>query len=167
MNNEEIKEILYKFDKILENYELDKKFGQFSVDSICHLFPQEIITIKNYITNLPEKVKNQKKEIQRLYKQRNRFARKYDYLKQENEKLKCRNKILAEDVSRDVIKHDVIQTVCGIPIEEIPELINYKSKYNKVLELLNRHDKDTGDIYYKYNSRFVKSELKERIREIK
>ena len=36
----------------------------------------------------------------------------------------------------------------------------------KTIELLNRHDIDTGDIYYKYNGRFVKSELKERIREI-
>lgn len=51
MNNE-IKEILDKFDKVLENYELDKKFGQMSVDSICHLFPSEMVAIKDYITNL-------------------------------------------------------------------------------------------------------------------
>ncbi len=49
---DEIKEILDKFDKVLENYELDKKWGQMSVDSICHLFPNEMIIIKNYITNL-------------------------------------------------------------------------------------------------------------------
>ena len=38
-------------------------------------------------------------------------------------------------------------------------------RITKAIELLNRHDIDTGDIYYKYNNRFVKSELKERIRE--
>lgn len=53
MDNE-IKEILNKFDKVLENYELDKKFGQMSVDSICHLFPNEMTIIKDCITNLQE-----------------------------------------------------------------------------------------------------------------
>ena len=53
--NDKIKEILDRFDKKLENYELDKKFGQLSIDSICHLFPSEIITIKDYITSLQEK----------------------------------------------------------------------------------------------------------------
>lgn len=80
---EEIKEILYKFDKVLENYELDKKTKSFSVDSICHLFPNEMITIKNYITNLQKenerlrmelnshKLKNEKATslIKRLQKQ--------------------------------------------------------------------------------------------------
>ena len=51
---DEIKETLNKFDKVLENYELDKKWGELSVDSICHLFPNELITIKDYITNLQE-----------------------------------------------------------------------------------------------------------------
>ena len=59
---DEIKEILDKFDKVLENYELDKKWGQMSVDSICHLFPSEMVAIKDYITNLQEK----DKEIERL-----------------------------------------------------------------------------------------------------
>ena len=60
---DEIKEILDKFDKVLENYELDKKFGQMSVDSICHLFPSEMIIIKDYITNLQEELKNKNKII--------------------------------------------------------------------------------------------------------
>ena len=55
--NEEIKEILNKFDKVLENYELDKKTKSFTVDSICHLFPNEMIIILNYITNLQKENK--------------------------------------------------------------------------------------------------------------
>lgn len=54
---EEIKKVLDKFDKVLENYELDKKWGQMSVDSICHLFPNEMIIIKDYITDLQEENK--------------------------------------------------------------------------------------------------------------
>jgi len=59
----EIKEILDKFDKVLENYELDKKFGQMSVDSICHLFPNEMITIKDCITNLEQENEMAIKEL--------------------------------------------------------------------------------------------------------
>ena len=54
---EEIKYILDKFDEVLENYELDKKLGQMSVDSICHLFPSEIITIKDYIQQKESMIK--------------------------------------------------------------------------------------------------------------
>lgn len=54
MNKEELNKILNKFDKVLENYEIDKKIGQLSVDSVCHLFPTEIIAIKDYIKYLEQ-----------------------------------------------------------------------------------------------------------------
>ena len=41
-----------------------------------------------------------------------------------------------------------------------------KDKLSKVETLIINHNCDTGDIYYKYNSKFVKSELKQRILEI-
>ena len=47
-------EIKEKFKKKLESYEIDKKCGQLSVDSICHLFPNEVETILNYIEELEE-----------------------------------------------------------------------------------------------------------------
>ena len=47
--SEEINKILDKFDRTLEEYELDKKVGQPSIDSIYFLYPSEMITIKNYI----------------------------------------------------------------------------------------------------------------------
>lgn len=65
---EEIKEILDKFDKVLENYELDKKWGQMSVDSICHLFPNEMTIIKDYITNLQEEIERLNNIIDELEK---------------------------------------------------------------------------------------------------
>ena len=63
--SEEIKDILNKFDKVLENYELDKKFKQFSVDSICHLFPYEMLTIKN---KLYRTIRKHKKRSYRIYR---------------------------------------------------------------------------------------------------
>ncbi len=41
-----------------------------------------------------------------------------------------------------------------------------KDKLSKIETLIMNHNCDTGDIYYKYNSRFLKSELKQRILEI-
>ena len=41
-----------------------------------------------------------------------------------------------------------------------------KDKLSKVETLIVNHNCDTGDIYYKYNNKFLKSELKQRILEI-
>lgn len=41
-----------------------------------------------------------------------------------------------------------------------------KGKLSKIETLIINHNCDTGDIYYKYNSKFLKSELKQRILEI-
>lgn len=41
-----------------------------------------------------------------------------------------------------------------------------KDKLSKIETLIINHNCDTGDIYYKYNNKFLKSELKQRILEI-
>ena len=41
-----------------------------------------------------------------------------------------------------------------------------KDKLSKIETLIINHNCDTSDIYYKYNSKFLKSELKQRILEI-
>ena len=41
-----------------------------------------------------------------------------------------------------------------------------KDKLSKVETLIINHNCDTGEIYYKYNGKFLKSELKQRILEI-
>lgn len=63
---DEVKKILDKFDKKLENYELDKKWGELSVDSIGHLFPNEMIIIKHYITNLEQENERLKEIVENL-----------------------------------------------------------------------------------------------------
>lgn len=57
MNKEEIeriKDLKDIFNKKLENYELDKKFGQLSIDSVYSLFPIEIKLLLDYINQLEE-----------------------------------------------------------------------------------------------------------------
>ena len=41
-----------------------------------------------------------------------------------------------------------------------------KDKLTEIETLIINHNCDTGDIYYKYNNKFLKSELKQRILEI-
>ena len=41
-----------------------------------------------------------------------------------------------------------------------------KDKLSKIETLIINHNCDIGDIYYKYNNKFLKSELKQRILEI-
>jgi hypothetical protein len=74
MNKEEIeriKDLKDIFNKKLENYELDKKFGQLSIDSIYSLFPTEIKLLLDYInqleTNRDEAIEYIKNHIQEGY----------------------------------------------------------------------------------------------------
>jgi len=57
MNKEEIQGLLDKFKNTLENYEIDRKCGQLSVDSIYHLFPTEQQKIISCIENLQQENK--------------------------------------------------------------------------------------------------------------
>ena len=41
-----------------------------------------------------------------------------------------------------------------------------EDKLSKIETLIINHNRNIGDIYYKYNSKFLKSELKQRILEI-
>ena len=52
------------------------------------------------------------------------------------------------------------------PFEIFYENQELKDKLSKIESLIINHNCDTGDIYYKYNSKFLKSELKQRILEI-
>lgn len=136
--NKEIKEILDKFDKVLENYELDKVFGQMSVDSICHLFPNEIITIKDYITNLEQDNERYKK----IFKAKERFSKimpentefiilsKADYDRQQEDielnaiELKSRNEKAIELLKEAGCYDEENKIFCDDVWEELPKLLN-------------------------------------------
>ncbi len=58
------------------------------------------------------------------------------------------------------------ETLKDMVLELQEENQQLKDKLSKIETLIINHNCDTGDIYYKYNSRFLKSELKQRILEI-
>ena len=50
-------------------------------------------------------------------------------------KLKSTNKVLSEELTKDkILKQDCLTTCCGIPIGDIPKLINQQKKFIKYLE---------------------------------
>lgn len=78
-------------------------------------------------------------------------------------KLYKENKILKENAENNDKVVDKINWDNQLLKKENKKL---KDKLSKVETLIINHNCDTGDIYYKYNNKFLKSELKQRILEI-
>ena len=79
------------------------------------------------------------------------------------EELQQENKILKENAEHNDKVVDKVNWENMLLKKENKQL---KDKLSKIETLIINHNCDTGDIYYKYNSRFLKSELKQRILEI-
>ena len=79
-----------------------------------------------------------------------------DELQQKNKQLQERMKYLERSNNR---REDTI-------FEQSQKISDLEDKISKIETLIINHNCDTGDIYYKYNSKFLKSELKQRILEI-
>ena len=80
---------------IFENLETEEKAFNFK-DYITNL-QEENKCLKGNCKRYHKKSNNQAEEINRLYKQREKFMKKYGYLKEENEKLKEDIEILTSD----------------------------------------------------------------------
>ena len=78
-------------------------------------------------------------------------------------KLQQENKILKENAENNDKVVDKVNWENMLLKKENKQL---KDKISKIETLIINHNCDTGDIYYKYNSKFLKSELKQRILEI-
>ena len=77
-------------------------------------------------------------------------------LQQENKQIQERIEYLERSNNR---REDTI-------FEQSQKISDLEDKISKIETLIINHNCDTGDIYYKYNSKFLKSELKQRILEI-
>ena len=77
--------------------------------------------------------------------------------------LQQENKILKENAENNDKVVDKVNWENQLLKKENKQL---KDKLSKIETLIINHNCDTGDIYYKYNSKFLKSELKQRILEI-
>lgn len=91
--NKEIEELKVKLNKKLENYELDKAFGQLSVDSIYSLFPNESKMLLDYINQLEE-------ENEQLKANRDEVI---EYIKNENLRIIDISKEIPELCDRELL----------------------------------------------------------------
>lgn len=88
------------------------------------------------------------------------------------DKLQQENKILKENAEKnnkvvDKITYTIKPSFTTRKLKQLQkENKQLKDKLSKIETLIINHNCDTGDIYYKYNSKFLKSELKQRILEI-
>ena len=72
-------------------------------------------------------------------------------LKKQLEELKSTNKVLSEELTKDkILKQDCLTTCCGIPIGDIPKLINQQKEFieymNKTIEELECDDVDDEEM---------------------
>lgn len=75
--NKEIEELLHWFDNTLKSYELDKKTGQLTTDSIYPLFPSQQEIIISTIKDLQQRID---KAIEYISKNRAGFIQPIKYI---------------------------------------------------------------------------------------
>lgn len=68
MDEKDIESLKEKLKKKLENFEIDKKIGQFSVDSIYSMFPTESKILLKYIENIEKENRKLKQNIKKIKK---------------------------------------------------------------------------------------------------
>lgn len=99
--------------------------------------------VKNNILNpIQEENQELKDSINALQKELNeenfqcsKYAIENQLLKKQLEELKSTNKVLSEKLTKDkILKQDCLTTCYGIPIGDIPKLINQQKKFIEYLE---------------------------------
>ena len=91
-------------------------------------------------------------------------------LKKQLEELKSTNKVLSEELTKDkILKQDCLTTCCGIPIGDIPKLINQQKEFISYLE--NEKDRLAREISNIYedslgHTRLVNEDIFDEINDI-
>lgn len=118
-----------KYDELhKENQELTKKY---------------LNAVADYETTMAEK--------EQLNSLVNSCQEEIRQLKKQLEGLKSTNKVLSEELTKDkILKQDCLTTCCGIPIGDIPKLINQQKEFieymNKTIEELECEDVDDEEM---------------------
>ena len=107
----------------------------------------------------PQSCCNKRKAVIEKWFNCNNFEYSNSYIN----KLQQENEILKENAENNDKVVDKINWDNQLLKKENKKL---KDKLSKVKTLIINHNCDIGDIYYKYNNKFLKSELKQRILEI-
>lgn len=145
---------------IIQNLETNATNGK---ENFCYISEKQL----NAMKELSKREAKENKQIKEIYKE---LFNTYQKLKKENEEVTLLNLHQVDKIQQ--LKEEIEEYKNPIKYfkyasknvtEENKQL---KDKLSKIETLIINHNCDTGDIYYKYNSKFLKSELKQRILEI-
>lgn len=71
----------------------------------------------------------------KLEKYTNKLQQENQELKKQLEEIKSTNNVLSEELTKDkILKQDCLTTCCGIPIGDIPKLLNQQKEFIEYLE---------------------------------
>ena len=139
------KETINIFNLLKENQELKKKYENAVADYETTMAEKnelkkklEELELQNF--NLRADIMIQKMSFpNKLIKDKTFYdlydMPTYEELKKQVEELKSTNKVLSEELTKDkILKQDCLTTCCGIPIGDIPKLINQQKEFIEYLE---------------------------------
>ena len=77
--------------------------------------------------------------FEELFEEMENWREEAKELKKQLEELKSTNKVLSEELTKDkILKQDCLTTCCGIPIGDIPKLINQQKEFIEWLEAMSK-----------------------------
>ena len=66
----------------------------------------------------------------------------------------------------DELSYVIGSDITDLMNETLAVITKYESALNNVRDYLKKHDNDVGELFYKYNGKYLKSELKEDIKKL-
>ena len=122
-----------------ENQELNQKYLNAVADYETTMFEKE--QLNSLVNSCQEEIRELKKQL---------------------EELKSTNKVLSEELTKDkILKQDCLTTCCGIPIGDIPKLINQQKKFIEYLEYQVKLQEELNDIHLATGFEEILSKYKE------
>ena len=155
----------------IEKYCIDEKEDLISGCEVC----EDILKMIDKLKGKKYYIKKTytKRQIDKLKKKYENAVADYEKTRFEKEQLNslvnsCQEEIrqLKKQLDKYENPEDMTLMMMWCTEKVKDENKQLKDKLSKIETLIINHNCDTGDIYYKYNSKFVKSELKQRILEI-
>ena len=146
-----IEESIQQIETLIEAWQLDEAdLNQTDINAMQVLLKENQKLNQKYL-NVVADYETTMFEKEQLNSLVNSCQEEIRELKKQLEELKSTNKVLSEELTKDkILKQDCLTTCCGIPIGDIPKLINQQKEFieymNKTIEELQCYDVDDEEM---------------------
>ena len=145
MSDKELEEYINKIEPNFDSH-LEKGTIEMS-NEYYNLLEEKMVRLINKNQELKNSINALQKELNEENLQCSKYAIENQKLKKQLEELESTNKVLSHELTKDkVLQQDCLTTCCGIPIGDIPKLINQQKEFIKYLEDEIKRIKE-NDIY--------------------